>query len=111
VSQVPEWITPSKVAAEIKKTHLTRDEAAKLVELMARFREGRTLPRDHKPLRDGVEELRLSGQRRTFRLYFGRLDDGLVLLALRFNIKKKQNDRLGVDLAAVRLKQWRGSGQ
>ena len=101
------WRSPRQVSNEITKAKLTNDEVTRLIHLMRRHASGGTFRADHKRLRDGVEELRLSGQRRTFRLYFARIDEGLVLLALHFNIKKKNNDRDAIDLAAERLKRWR----
>lgn len=94
------------VIKEIKKCGLTRTEAARLEELLDRYSEGRTLPNDCKYLRDGVSELRLSGDRRIFRLYFADLGDGPVLLALHFAAKKKQLDKPAVDLAVERLRAW-----
>lgn len=107
MTQLPEWRWPKQVIAEIRKAKLTVDEVTRLTELMSRFRSDRTLPKDHKRLRDGVEELRLFGDRRDFRLYFGRIEGGLVLLLLHFNAKKKDNDGDAIDLAADRLKRWR----
>jgi putative component of toxin-antitoxin plasmid stabilization module len=104
--QLPEWRRPPKVIGEIKKAKLTSDEATRLADLMARFRSGGTFPKDHKRLRDGVEELRLSGDRRDFRLYFGRVENDLVLLMLHFKTKKKNNDSDAIDLASNRLKRW-----
>lgn len=107
MTQVAEWRRPPKVVDEIRKAKLTQDEATRLADLMSRFGSGRTLRKDHKRLRDGVEELRLDGDRRIFRLYFGRIENGLVLLALHFKAKKKDNDRDAIDVAADRLKRWR----
>lgn len=97
---------PHTVTAEIRKAGLTPEEATRLSNLMGRFSTGGTLPKDHKRLRDGVQELRLDGHHRIFRLYFGRIESGLVLLALHFN-NKKGSDRPAIDLAAERLKRWR----
>lgn len=105
--EAAQWRRPPQVLNEIKKANLTNDEVTRLADLMSRHRFGRTLRADHKRLRDGVEELRLRGERRTFRLYFARIDGGLVLLALHFNIKKKKNDSDAIDLASDRLKRWR----
>jgi putative component of toxin-antitoxin plasmid stabilization module len=102
-----QWRRPPQAINEIRKAGLTNDEGTRLADLMRRHASGRTLRADHKRLRDGVEELRLRGERRTFRLYFARIDEGLVLLALHFNIKKKNNDSDAIDLAADRLKRWR----
>jgi putative component of toxin-antitoxin plasmid stabilization module len=105
--QLPEWRWPPRVIGEIKKAKLTMDEATRLTDLMNRFRSDGTFPKDHKRLRDGVEELRLSGDRRDFRLYFGRVENDLVLLMLHFKAKKKNNDSDAIDLASHRLKRWR----
>ena len=107
MTQQPHWQRPSKVIDEIKRTNLTPDEATRLANLMDRFASGRTFRKDHCRLRDGVEELRLDGNHRIFRLYFGRIDSGLVLLMLHFKAKKKDNDRVAIDKAADRLKRWR----
>jgi len=96
--------TPRQVVSEIKKAKLTPDEGTKLALLMTRFASGRTLRADHRRLSGGVEELRLQGHRRTFRLYFARIDGGLALLPLHFKIKKVDNDKVAKALAADRLK-------
>lgn len=96
----------NSVLKEIKKCGFSKRELADLQVLMDRHSAGRTLRHDYKPLRDGVHELRLSGNNRIFRLYFGNADDGLVLLALHFAPKKKQKDDDAIDLAVRRLKEW-----
>lgn len=96
------WNRPSQFMKELKKLDLSRDEAATITRVMARYAEGRALRRDHKDLRDGVQELRIEGNRRTFRIYFTRIDEGLVLLCLHVHAKKKNNDRDAVDLAVAR---------
>jgi putative component of toxin-antitoxin plasmid stabilization module len=97
------WETPAQFMKELKKLGLKVDEAASLARVMDRFAGGRTFRRDHKVLRDGVEELRIDGDRRTFRVYFTRVGDGeLVLLCLHAHSKKKDNDRDAVDLALQR---------
>jgi len=103
------WKTPQQVINEILKAKLTIDEKVRLTDLMDRHASGRTLQADHKRLRDGVEELRLRGERRIFRLYCARVEGGLVLLALHFNCKKKNNDKDAIDLAVNRLKQTLGT--
>lgn len=103
----PSWQRPEKVIKEIRKAGLTQDEATRLANLMQRFLEGRTFPKDHKVLREDVEELRLDGDRRIFRLYFSKTHEGFVLLALHFNGKKKDRDNDAVNLAAKRLRDWR----
>lgn len=96
------WERPQQVMKELKKLDIARDEAATLARVMERFAGGKALKRDHKRLRDGVEELRIDGNRRTFRLHFTRIDGGLVLLCLHAQSKKKDNDREAVDLAVQR---------
>lgn len=104
------WRRPVQFTRELKKLGLKVDEATKLTRLMSRFAKGEVLPNDHKVLRDGVEELRMNGDRRIVRLYFSRLDGELVLLALHVHVKKKKNDRDAVDLAVERLKRF-GRGE
>lgn len=99
----------SPIRKEIEKAKLSQHELGRLEALLDRVAEGRTLPREIKPLRDGVSEFKLDLDHRTCRLLFAEVDDGLVLLALHFFIKKKQNDRTAVDLAVDRLKRWRAS--
>jgi putative component of toxin-antitoxin plasmid stabilization module len=96
------WDRPSQFLKELRKLNLSRDEAATVTRVMARYAEGRALRRDHKILRGGVEELRIEGNRRTFRVYFTKVEDGLVLLCLHAHAKKKDNDRDAVDLAVER---------
>lgn len=100
------WSVPDKVQHEIDKLKLSPTEKARLRALMRRFAEGSVLPNDHSHLRQGVEELRLDGNHRIFRLYFGRPGDGLILLALHFQSKKRTRDRRAVDLAVKRLQEW-----
>jgi len=75
---------------------------------MERLAQGRTLRGDVKPLRDGVFELRARVGRRSFRLAYAEVDDGLVLLALHFFFfKKSQVAPHDVKLAVDRLRDWR----
>ncbi len=74
---------------------------------MERLGQGRTLRGDVKPLRDGVFELRARVGRRSFRLAYAEVDDGLVLLALHFFVKKSQVAPHDVKLAVDRLRDWR----
>ncbi|GAB3458674.1 type II toxin-antitoxin system RelE/ParE family toxin [Actinophytocola sediminis] len=97
------------VAKEIKKAGLTLGELGQLDEVMARVAEGRTLPKDTKPIRDGVHQFKLNLRQRSYRLLYAEVDDGLVLLALHFFSKKKQKDQDAVDLAVDRLRTWRAS--
>ena len=103
-SGVSVWRLPHQFKRELSKLGLDRVEAATVSKVMDRFREGKTQPKDHKVLRDGVEELRIRGNRRIIRLYFGRIDNNLVLLCLHIHIKKKNNDKDAVDLAVDRLR-------
>lgn len=100
------WLRPEEFKRELKKLGMLATEAAKLVTVMDRFAKGVCYPNDHKRLRDGVEELRVKGQRRQIRLYFGRVDEGLVLLCLHVNFKKRQRDGHAIDLAVDRLKRF-----
>lgn len=95
------------VLREIKKAGLTPWEVGRLEELMDRVACCRTLPGDVNPLRDGVLETRLDGDRRIFRLAYAEVNGGLVLLALHFFPKKKERERAAVDLAISRLKEWK----
>lgn len=91
---------------EVKKLKLSKLETVRVTAVMARYAQGREMRQDHTALRDGVEELRVDGDHRTFRVYFGRVDDGLVLLCLHFKSKKKQRDDVAINLAALRLKKY-----
>lgn len=96
------------VRKDIRKAGLTRWEAGRVQEMMDRVARGSARPRlDFKPLRDGVSEILVDGHNRTFRLMYAEVDGGLVLLALHFISKKKQNDRQAVELAVQRLRAWR----
>lgn len=97
------------VERELRKVRLTGWEAGRLDDTMKRIAEGAGRPGiDFKPLRDGVLECLVDGQRRTFRLFYAELADRPVLLALHFISKKKQVDRDAIDLAVTRLKDWAG---
>lgn len=98
------------VDKEITDAKLPLAELARLQALMERYKQGHARRNDWKYLRDGVYELRLRGDSRIFRLYFAHEGgDGsqLMLLALHFAGKKKQNDRAAVTLAVDRLREWR----
>lgn len=96
------------VRKDIRKAGLTAWEAGRVQEMMDRVARGSARLRlDFKPLRDGVSEILVDGHNRTFRLMYAEVDDGLVLLALHFISKKKQNDRQAVELAVQRLRAWR----
>jgi phage-related protein len=98
----------SPVEKEMKKARLTEWEAGRLEYMLEQMENGAARRgTDYKPLRDGVWECLLDGHNRTFRLMYAEVNGGLVLLALRFISKKKQNDRDAVDLAVQRLREWR----
>lgn len=101
-----EWKYPKAVLRELRKMKLIPNEVARMAAVMDRFAKDEAQPKDHKELRDGVEELRISGDRRTIRLYFAKVDEGLVLLCLHVHFKKKDLDRDAVDLAADRLSSY-----
>jgi putative component of toxin-antitoxin plasmid stabilization module len=96
------WVRPDPVIKELLKLKLSASEAAKLATVMSRIAAGEIQARDLKPLRDGVEEVRVRVPRGALRLYFTRLDHDVVLLALHVHFKKKDNDRDAVDLAVTR---------
>lgn len=96
------------VERDLQKAGLSKWEAGRLAELMDRVRDGRARPgTDFKPLRDDVRECRLTGHNRIFRLMYAEVEGGLVLLALHFIVKKKRNDRDAVEVAVLRLADWR----
>lgn len=95
-----------QVEREILKLGLSKWEAGRLADVMDRALERRLLPREVKPLRDGVFEIILNGHNRSFRLMFAEVRGGMVLLALKFISKKKQVDRDAVEVAVKRLKDW-----
>ncbi|MFV2195156.1 type II toxin-antitoxin system RelE/ParE family toxin [Nocardiopsis sp. LOL_012] len=80
------------VRDEIDKTFkkLPRAPKVELAELMERIARGETLRSDVTDLRNGLLEARLSYQGMQFRLYFGKNQRGLVLLALKFQRKGGQ---------------------
>lgn len=78
------------VEKELEKCKLTGSERAKLLVLMERVQTRRTLPGDVKPLGGDLLEVRLSGDRRIFRLLYVEQADGLLLLGLVFFQKKTQ---------------------
>lgn len=104
---IPTWRTEAAYLKDMQRLKLSKPEFLRVTTVMTRYAQGRAMPRDHGYLRDGVEELRVSGDRRTFRIYFGRVEGGLVLLCLNFTSKKKQRDDVAIDLAAQRLKRYR----
>jgi len=100
------WRTQAAYLKEVTKLKLSVGESERVTAVMTRYARGRAMPGDHKLLRDGVEELKVSGDHRTFRVYFGRVEGGLVLLCLHFKSKKKQRDDEAIDLSALRLKKY-----
>lgn len=97
----------SPVLKEIAKQKLSTAELVRLDELMDRVASGETLKKDVKPLGDGVMEFVLHLDRRSYRMAYAELDDGLVLLALTFFRKTKQRQTESVDLAKERLKTYK----
>lgn len=96
------------VEKEIARAGLNEYEAGRLNELMDDVRDGEARAGVHfKHLRDGVREIRLSGNRRIFRLLYAEVDAGLVVLALHFIAKKKQSDQDAIKVAADRLTEWK----
>lgn len=101
------WHRLRQFEKETAKLKLAKGEVVRVQAIMSRYAEGRAFPKDHKVLRDGVEELKIAGYDRTFRVHFGRVDDELVLLCLHFSSKKTQVDAKAIDLAAARLRQFK----
>lgn len=100
----------SPVEKDLRRARLTKWEAGRVDFVMTRVADGEArIGKDCKPLRDGVSECLIDGHDRTFRLMFAEVDGGLVLLALHFISKKKQNDRDAVGLAISRLRTWQRS--
>lgn len=95
------------VRREILKARLTKAETAKLQTIMDRVAEGRTRPGDVKPLRDGVLEVRIRVGERQLRLAYGEGASNLVLLALHFFQKQRQNESRHVDIAVDRFRDWK----
>ncbi|MBV2151904.1 type II toxin-antitoxin system RelE/ParE family toxin [Kitasatospora sp. SUK 42] len=96
------------VRKDLEKARLASHETTKLAALMRRVQDRQTLPGDVKDLGNDLLEVRLTGNRRIFRLLYAEEAGGLVLLALCFFQKKSQktppNER---DTAERRLKDWR----
>lgn len=99
-----DWQRPTQVLKELRKLGLNAHEATRLAKVMDRVRRGEALPRETKYLRDGVWEIKFTAVKREIRLYYGKLEDDLVLLALHCHAKKKDLDKDAVDLAAERLR-------
>lgn len=98
------------VRREIAKCRLAQAERAKLGKLMQRAQDGVLLPKDCKNLKDGLLELRLDCGERIYRVFYSEVDQGLVLLAVKFvNKKAKQGiatDPSDIESARKRLAEW-----
>ena len=104
------WIRLPAFVKELKKlTSHNSADVAKIVVTMKTFSEGRAMPKDHKKLDGGLEELRVSVSRGTVRLYFGRIRKEHVLVALHVHTKKRSKDRAAEATARARLKAYRQS--
>jgi phage-related protein len=96
------------VEKELEKCKLTRAEQAKLYVVMDRVQTRRTLSGDVKSLGGDLLEVRVSGDRRIFRLLYVEQSEGLLLLGLVFFQKKTQATPPAVKLKAKRrLTDWR----
>lgn len=100
------WTTPRQFIKELRGLGLSVNEAARLDAVMKRVARGTALPRETKPLREGVSEIKFSGQHREIRVYFAELAGENVLLGLHCQVKKKDRDRNAVDKAAERLRKY-----
>lgn len=96
------------VRKEIEKCRLTIAEQAKIQVAMDRVAERRAQPKDVKSLRGGILEVRVRVGERQLRLLYAEVDDRALLLALRFFQKQRQVEDRHIDVAADRLKDWRG---
>lgn len=98
-----------KVKDEIKAAKLNETERAKLKALMDMQANGELEYPTVKPLTDaeGLQEIRIKVGRRSFRLVFADLPDGLVLLAVHFFEKKANVAQRDIKLAVSRYKEWR----
>ncbi|MEV7777416.1 type II toxin-antitoxin system RelE/ParE family toxin [Kitasatospora sp. NPDC088351] len=96
------------VNKELEKAGLARYELTKLAVLMDRVKARQTLPGDVKNVGHDLLEVRLTGNRRIFRLLYAEETDGLVLLALSFFQKTSRKAPPNeLDTAERRLKEWR----
>ena len=103
-------LTESRLLKEMQKAHLTRSDLIALDRLMDRVAAGTAVPDgDFKHLRvEGLWELRLKVDRRSFRLLYSR-EGGtkFVMVALHFVPKKSQKlPRHTFETARKRLKSW-----
>lgn len=96
------WEDDHRAVRDIRKARLTLNEVARLESVRKAFARGEAGVLDHKVLRKGIEELRVDGENRILRLYFGRREETSVLVAVHVQVKKKNNDRAAVDLAITR---------
>lgn len=100
------------VQKEIEKCGLRQHERVRLFKIMQRVAADDLLPKDRKPLGDGLWELRLNCGERIFRLFYSEIEDaGPLLLALKFINKKStqgaKTDPGDIDTARKRLSEWR----
>ena len=105
------YVSPSgrsPVMHEILKAKLTNPETQSLDELQRRYARGEALPKDARVLKPlGLEELRLFGNHRSFRILFVRRGSGLILLALTFAEKKSSSlPESVIARAAARRDDW-----
>ncbi|MFF8702504.1 type II toxin-antitoxin system RelE/ParE family toxin [Streptomyces albidoflavus] len=99
------------VRKEIDKCDLKKHESVRLAKIMERALTGELLPRDRKPLGDGLWELRLNCGERIFRLFYSEVPgEGPLLLALKFLNKKStqgiKTDPVDIETARKRLSEW-----
>ncbi|WP_324793404.1 type II toxin-antitoxin system RelE/ParE family toxin [Streptomyces cyaneofuscatus] len=99
------------VKKEIDKCRLKRDELVRLQKIMERTARDELLPRDRKPLGEGLWELRLNCGERIFRLFYSEVEgEGPLLLALKFVNKKStqgiKTDPGDIETARKRQSEW-----
>ncbi|SDC98792.1 type II toxin-antitoxin system RelE/ParE family toxin [Streptomyces prasinopilosus] len=99
------------VQKEIAKCRLKRDELVRLQKIMERAASDELLPKDRKPLGDGLWELRLNCGERIFRLFYSEVEGvGPLLLGLKFVNKKStqgiKTDPGDIETARKRLSEW-----
>ena len=96
-----------EVQRDIRKCRLTPEELSRIEGVMGMFVTGGLGVRDHDELPGRtIEELRISGDHRIIRVYFGRDDGALELLAVHVQIKKKNRDNTALNLAEKRWKAY-----
>lgn len=98
-----------KVEDGIKAARLNKTEQTKLRALMQMQARGELEFPTVKHLTDaeGLWEIRMRVDRRSFRLVFADVGDGLVLLAVHFFEKKTNLAQRDIELAVRRYKEWR----